>query len=285
MNRPGIVRPPIAVLAAWLLLAGCTGMSPRTPATPLIAGAAVERPGVFRSESGCRIATRLYRPARSAGDDLVVLAPGFLRDQSRLRDLARALAARGFPTLTLNPCAGRLWSGRQVRNGADMRTIAHRLGARRIVYGGFSAGALSALVAARLDARAVGVLGLDLVDNGGIGRGMARRLAPPLIGLRGDPSPCNAGGNGRAVFAAAPQGQLALIPGASHCDFESPTDGLCRLLCAGDRPGAWSRRQEILQRAVRIVAGLLADPDRTARGRGLPLPRTGARAPEADRFR
>lgn len=263
MRQPASRGFCIANLAAAFFLSGCAGIGPGPLATAsdTTPGSVSVVPAVFRSQTGCRIETLLYRPSQPSVDVLAVLAPGFLRDQRHLRDLARALAVRGIPTLTLNPCASRPWGGRQVQTGADMRDIARRQGARRVVYGGFSAGALSALVAARLDERSTGVLGLDLVDNGGIGIGIARGLDRPLIGLRGDPSRCNAEGNGRQVFASAPRGRLSAIPGASHCDFESPTDRLCEVLCDGDRPGSWGHRQEILRRSVLAVTGLLAGPN------------------------
>ena len=268
MRRPRSPGIFIATIAAAFFLAGCAGIGPGPVATvsDTTPGSVSEVSAVFRSQTGCRIETILYRPSQPSVDGLAVLAPGFLRDQRHLRDLARALAVRGIPTLTLNPCASRPWGGRQVQTGADMRDIARGQGARRVVYGGFSAGALSALVAARLDERSAGVLGLDLVDNGGIGIGMARRLDRPLIGLRGELSRCNAEGNGRLVFASAPRGRLTAIPGASHCEFESPTDGLCEVLCDGDRAGAWGRRQEILRRSVMAVTGLLSGTNRTYAG-------------------
>ncbi len=253
------------MIAPAFFLAGCAGIGPGPVATvwDTTPGSVFEVPAVFRSRTGCRIETLLYRPSTPSVDGLAVLAPGFFRDQRHLRDLARALAVRGIPTLTLNPCASRPWGGRQVQTGADMRDIARGQGARRVVYGGFSAGALSALVAARLDERSAGVLGLDLVDNGGIGIGMARGLDRPLIGLWGDPGRCNAEGNGRQVFDSARQGRLTAIPGASHCDFESPTDWLCESLCPAARPGSEARRREILGRSVAAVVDLIRAPQRS----------------------
>jgi len=209
------------------------------------------------SDTGCRIATRLFRPSRPGTDALVVLGPGFLRDQRHMQGLAEALAAVGVPTATLDFCNSRPWEGRPVQNGRDMRRVAERFGARRVVYGGFSAGGLSALAAAWADTDAVGVLALDLVDDRGLGAGLARTLELPLVGLRGDSAPCNAWSNGLAVYGASPDARVTPIPGASHCDFESPTDWLCEAVCGAPDSGSEDRRREIIARALAEVTGLL----------------------------
>jgi pimeloyl-ACP methyl ester carboxylesterase len=272
-----MARHPIALVAALLatlLAVGCSGpgqvLRPsdgaarsETAPKPALSG----EPGALRSIAGCVGATTFYRPSPPRTDGLAVLAPGFLRDRIGLRDLARALADRGIPTVTLTPCHSP-WDGRQVQTAADMQRLARRLGGRRILYGGFSAGALSALIAARSDPRAVGVLALDLVDRRGLGILLAKGLKVPLIGLSGEPGPCNARNNGLAVFAAAPKSRLLSIRGASHCDFESPTDRLCEIFCTDPdlRSGSESRRQEILARSVDAAADLLAVPMDRASG-------------------
>lgn len=214
-------------------------------------------PGSLRSSTGCPIETRFYRADPPQGEVLVVLAHGFLRRQERMVGLAEALAAAGIPTVTLSFCNSRPWDGRHIQNGRDMRRVTDQLGARKVVYVGFSAGGLSALVAAWGDPRAVGVLTLDLVDDGRLGAGLARTLRVPLLGLQGDPTPCNAQGNGAAVFAASPMGRVLPVPNANHCDFESPTDWLCESLCGWPDPGSRERRQEVVVRSVALTAELL----------------------------
>jgi pimeloyl-ACP methyl ester carboxylesterase len=212
--------------------------------------------GSLESTSGCRIDTLLYRPERPRTDALVVLGHGFLRDQGRMAGLAEALARAGIRTVTLDFCNSRFWDGRHVQNGRDMRRVAEHLGAHRVVYVGFSAGGLSALVAAWDDPRTAGVLTLDLVDDGRLGEGLARTLRVPLLGLQGDPAPCNAQANGLAVFAASTKAQILRVPGATHCDFESPTDWLCESVC-GRSDSAADRRREVIERSVAIVTRLL----------------------------
>jgi dienelactone hydrolase len=140
-----------------------------------------------------------------------------------------------------------------------MMTLARHLGARRVVYAGFSAGGLAAVLAAVEDPAALGVLALDLVDQGGLGVRAAARLDKPLVGLMGDPSACNARGNGMAVLAAGPRARVERIAGAGHCDFESPTDWLCEQVCGARKTGEDAPGEQILKAAVTAAAGLIRD--------------------------
>lgn len=227
-----------ALLAA--ALAGCsslllTGGAPPAPRPPP-PGLSLSN-GATASRTGCRLAYTLYRPQHGADAPLVVLGHGFLRARARMAGLAEAIAAAGLPVATLDYCNMRPWAGRHQQNGLDMIALARHLGAERVLYAGFSAGGLAAVIAGRNDPRALGVVTLDLVEAGGLGARAAAALAVPLIGLAGEPTNCNAGGNGRRVFAAAGgSARLERLPGAGHCDFEAPTDALCELLC--DDPAA-----------------------------------------------
>jgi pimeloyl-ACP methyl ester carboxylesterase len=171
--------------------------------------------------------------------------------------LAAGLAQSGIPTLTLSFCNSRFWDGRHSMNALDMRRVADFAGARRLVYAGFSAGGLSALVAARNDPRTVGVLTLDLVDEGGLGEEAARGLTVPMVALVGEPAPCNAQNRGLAVSAASPEAQVIPITGARHCDFESPTDWVCETLCARPDQGSEARRRLVIETSVIAVGGML----------------------------
>jgi len=252
-----------AVWVACLVLVGCFGgvMSEapgRPPAADVTPGVRIEW-GQARSATGCALDYAWYRPASARPGELVVLAHGFLRDKRRLAGLARALAEIGISVVTVDFCNTRLWNGNHARNGFDLIAVANRLGGRRLVYAGFSAGGLAALVAARNDPRTLGVLTLDLVDARELGRLMVREFDQPVIGLFGESASCNADNNGLATLAVARQARIEHIAGASHCDFEAPTDWLCRALCAPDRTGAEQRRAEILARSVTAVRSLLME--------------------------
>ena len=105
----------------------------------------------------------------------------------------------------------------------------------------------------------VGIVGLDPFDRTmpgeteHLGLAAASRLRTEALILRAPPSRCN------AEAAAAPWRHVLpalwrdeVIAGASHCDFESPTDWICRLAC-GDTDLGRERlvRQGLLDAAVR----------------------------------
>jgi dienelactone hydrolase len=252
-------------LLCWvpLLLAGCQGISTQPAPTAMdaesVAGGVIRQRGHDDSETGCRIDYRVHRRANDPGDVRVVLAHGFLRDQDRMQGFADALAQRGLPTLTLDLCNMRPWDGAHRQNGRDMAQLARRLGARDVIYAGFSAGGLAALMAASIDRDAIGVFAMDVVDRGGLGQQLAAELSIPIAGLVADPSSCNARNNGLAVYAAASDARVWRFSGATHCDFETPTDALCELLCEplGRSPSEIvSIRRAIAQAALATVEAM-----------------------------
>jgi pimeloyl-ACP methyl ester carboxylesterase len=245
-----------------LLLAGCSGLLLRDdggadsrPAPDGVSVAAADS----QSSSGCRIDYRVYTTSAGDSDGIVVLAHGFLRSQDRMQALAHALAARGVTVATLDFCSQTPWNGQHVQNARDMRTVADALHAQRVVYAGFSAGGLAAVLAARADPRAVGAVTLDLVDQQGLGARAAAGLYKPLIALTGEPTACNAMANGRNVYAAARRARVQHIAGAGHCDFEAPTDALCRLVCTDPDGDAPPLRGRIVEDAARAAQALLRE--------------------------
>ena len=128
----------------------------------------------------------------------------------------------------------------------------------RIMLVGFSAGGLSSLLAADTPG-VVGFVGLDPFDRAmpgeteRLGLAAASRLRTEALLLRAPPSRCN------AEAVAAPWGtalpalwSCELIAGASHCDFELPTDWVCRMACGEPEPARQQRvRQGLLDAAVR----------------------------------
>jgi pimeloyl-ACP methyl ester carboxylesterase len=264
--RAGGLRACAKLVLLLLVAQGCQ-VSPRSgeARAPIASVARVD--GAAVSVTGCEVGYSILRPAGEAGPVDVVLAHGFLRSRARMSGLATALAERGIATLTLDLCNMRPWDGAHEANADDMRRMARALGRADVVYAGFSAGGLAAVLAGSRDPDAAGVVVLDLVDRDGLGARAAARLGAPIHGLFGDPAACNAYGNGREVLARAPAAYSALAAGASHCDFEAPTDILCRLVCEpADRPSQDPERQreQIIAWSVDAVAELLgrvAAPD------------------------
>ncbi len=197
----------------------------------------------------------------------VVLAHGFMRTRATMAGHAQALADAGaiavapdLPYWSSSPDNARALVDLLVQ----LRAGAHTAAVDRIVLVGFSAGGLATLLAAH-ETGVVGYVGLDAFDRpGGIGLAAARTLQTPAIILRAPPSFCNAYGVSSPWVAALPNLVMdRLIEGASHCDFESPSDRLCALACGAADPA----RQQ-------IVRDVLLD----AMERWLPLPPAPAEA-------
>lgn len=116
----------------------------------------------------------------------------------------------------------------------DLRDAAIAKGAESVGYVGHSAGGLASLLAAsRGDAWVL--VGLDGTDVDGLGVAAAPSVTAPTLLLAGEPSACNAEGNGRAWTTSGGIRRLA-VNAASHCDFESDTDSLCGSLCGAHDP-------------------------------------------------
>ena len=279
------IRIKHLLLSLLLLLAGCSGLLLRpaaeTAAAQLPAGVAVTE-GSILSSTGCTLDYRLYQGGAAEGGALVVLAHGFLRSQKRMRTLAATLAGSGALVATLDFCNASPWDGSHAQNGLDMIRLARALDAKRVVYAGFSAGGLAAVIAGRVDPKAIGVVTLDLVETQGLGVRAAKGLDIPLLALAGEPTNCNALDNGRAVFAATDWARVQRIVGAGHCDFEAPTDRLCELVCAdpdGDAAGSddGRQREQIIASSTLAVRSLLdgdmlAWPDQAPRAASGPRP-------------
>lgn len=214
------------------------------------------------SSTGCHYRYRLYSPARVKSQTNVILGHGFLRDQNNLVDMARALANHGIPVVTLNFCNMRPWNGHHQQNAVDMQDIAKKIGVDNdVIYAGFSAGALAAVLAADDQTRAI--LALDLVDQKNLGLNAINQLNTPLVGLAGDNSSCNADGRGAALFSARENTKLSTLTqqkGASHCEFESPSNWLCELACGDDDSAAVSAatRHSIIQQTIKSIVPFLS---------------------------
>lgn len=214
------------------------------------------------SASGCKYQYRIYQPTLPSTSTSVILGHGFLRDQDNMIGLSRAMANRGIRVVTLDFCNMRPWNGHHRRNAQDMRDLSRKLNlADDIVYAGFSAGALAAVLAADNDTRAI--VALDLVDQAKLGQQAISKLKTPLIGLSGPPSSCNAYSSGKALFSErtnAAFSHLDKVAEATHCDFESPTNWLCEVACGNqdDVTTAQSRRKSIIEKTVNSLLPYLS---------------------------
>lgn len=189
--------------------------------------------------------------------DAVILAHGFTRSRETMAGHAAAIARNGswavVPDLPYE-----VDSRDNARALRDLIT-ALRGGAageplERFVLVGFSAGGLAAILAADTPG-VVGYVGLDPFDRpGGVGREAARRLQIPAWLLRGPSSRCNAYDIAEPWVEALPNLVVdRVLPEASHCDFEDPTDRLCEFVCGRADPARQAAVQAFLLDAVRAA--------------------------------
>lgn len=267
---------------AVLVVAGCataptsvpeeSAPAPLPPQVDEFAFGGVEAPaaetGTIESEWGCAVEYEYYEPAAPGIDGvrpgLVVLGHGFTRDLSTMRGWARAWSERGMRTVVVGFCNSSVFNGRHDRNAADLVAVATHIepGDAPIVYAGFSAGGLAALLAAHSDPRAVAYLGLDPVDSGDLAA-TVERLRMPALFLYAAPSRCNASANMVPVMPEADVRIALRVPFASHCDFELPYDPACERLCGGVEPEEIAREVRATIRAVAtawVTAQIGADP-------------------------
>jgi alpha-beta hydrolase superfamily lysophospholipase len=191
-----------------------------------------------------------------------ILTHGFTRSRTTMAEHAQALAAQGVLTLTPDmPCTFDFHCNARaiaelVSTLRDTETFGSR--AHRVMLVGFSAGGLSSLLAADTPG-VVGLVALDPFDRvrpeepESMGLLAAKGLQTPTLILRAPASSCN------AQSVAAPWGSALpalwrddVMPGASHCDFEAPTDWICRLACgAADVSRQLQVRQSLLEAAAK----------------------------------
>lgn len=183
--------------------------------------------------NGCELDPIVFAPRTGRHDALVILSHGFQRSPDVVLDWAEHLSSWGFEVWVPALCHARIGDTDHAQNGRDLAALAEReANGRPVIYVGHSAGGLASVIAGTEDDDTVGVFGLDLVDTGDLGRDSAAAVSAPVWGLRGAPSAaCNVNGNGRPVYRRAVDGRVAQLVGATHCDFESPTNVVCTALC------------------------------------------------------
>ena len=211
--------------------------------------------------NGTSIELDVYKPIGPL-KGAAILTHGFTRSRTTMGEHAQALAARGVLAITPDmPCTFDFRCNAAAIAGLVnllRNTETFSASSQRIMLVGFSAGGLSSLLAADTPG-VVGFVGLDPFDRvlsnetEHAGITASRRLTTEALLLRAPASSCNA----KAV--AAPWGSEMkalwrdeLIAGASHCDFEAPSDWKCRLACGDTDPARQLQvRQGLLDAAAR----------------------------------
>src|ERR1700681_195172 len=205
----------------------------------------------------------LYEPGAEPSGEVAIVAHGVARSRARHRDLGQALAAAGVTAVIPDlPYILNHWG-----NGDAIEELAHKLesGAlglppieqSHLVLVGTSAGGLSTVLAASKLPKLAGWVGLDPVDRTGSGVHAASRLTIPAVVMLAEPSVCNLFGSRRSIARAVPDLlRSVVLSGASHCDFEGPTNRFCEKVCGGSSSEMQSRAREetgsrVLERVCR----------------------------------
>lgn len=224
-----------------------------------LAAGAYERRTVELAIGGAAIAVDVHQAAPGATPrGGVVLAHGLLRSRETMSGFASEFASRGLVAVAPDlPAIADAGANAQALREVVAALRAGRLSAPvdRVVLVGFSMGGLWSILATDSPG-VVGWVGLDPVDlPDHRGLEAARALPVPATLVRAPRTPCNAYGSAAPWARAFPQpsGDV-LVPDATHCDFESPTDGWCRFLC-GESDAA--RRQRVLEALVAAVMARL----------------------------
>ena len=240
----------------------------------LVCAAAAAQPASFILHSevveldGHDVHVDVYEPSAEPSDEVAIVAHGFTRSRARHRDLGEALAAAGVTAVIPDlPYILNHWG-----NGDAIEELVHKLeagalgvppiGQSRLVLIGTSAGGLATVLAAAKLPNLAGWIGLDPVDRTGSGVHAASRLTAPAVVLLAEPSGCNLFGSGRSIARAVP-GLLrsVVLSGASHCDFEGPTNKLCQRICGGSSSEMQLRaREETVGAVVEMLRGSAARP-------------------------
>ena len=240
----------------------------------LVCAAAAAQPTPFIQHSevielgGHGIRVDVYEPATEISNGVAIVAHGFTRSRERHRDLGRSLAAAGVTAVVPDlPYILNHWG-----NGDAIEELAHKLEAgalglppvaqSRLVLIGTSAGGLSTLLAAANLPELAGWIGLDPVDRTGSGVQAASRLTAPAVVLLAEPSGCNLFGSGRSIARALPDLMRSLaLAGASHCDFEGPTNKLCQRVCGNSSSEMQERaREETVDAVLEMLRASAARP-------------------------
>ena len=240
----------------------------------VVCATAAAQPAAFilRSDvlelGGHEVHVDVYEPGAEPSGEVAVIAHGFTRSRVRHRDLGEALAAAGITAVIPDlPYILNHWG-----NGDAIEELVHKLetGAlglppieqSRLVLIGTSAGGLSTVLAAAKLPKLAGWIGLDPVDRTGSGVHAASRLTIPAVVMLAEPSVCNLFGSGRSIARAVPDLlRSVVLSGASHCDFEGPTNKFCERACGGSSSEMQSRaREETVGAVVEMLLGSTARP-------------------------
>ena len=223
MNRLRMFRAGVAL--RLLALSCCLGLLP----WQAFAAAAID--GHLTGSRGCTVNYQIYEPDRPTASPPIILTHGFMRNLHTLTGWGTQLSARGFRVVLMSLCNSSWLSGRHQANANDLVAARQHLGFNAVIYGGFSAGGLSAYIAALNDPSSAGYIGLDAVDSGNLALNSPAPLQVPALFVTAPASVCNADGNFEQVMSSLPSHDTVALTQANHCAFEMPNDRRCNWIC------------------------------------------------------
>lgn len=197
--------------------------------------------------ASCTMGYTVTSPTDVDDAPTVILAHGFQGNRASMADWAAHYASWGLVVVTPDLCHATIVDADHAQNGIDLVALADHLQLAAPIYAGYSAGGVAAVLAAAQDPDALALVGLDMVDSGGLGADVAASIAIPAHDITAEPAMCNSTANGVPVFAAIPGAQTVRIVEADHCDFQSPPDAFCSL-CSGPNP---THTDEAIAAAIR----------------------------------
>jgi hypothetical protein len=210
----------------------------------------------------------VHEPGTTDVVGLAIVAHGWTRSREQHRDLGIALAEAGVVAVIPDlPNVVNLWG-----NGSAIVDLARQLEAGAL--GLLPAGGLATVLAATKLPGIAGWIGLDPVDRMGTGIYAASSLEVPAIVLFGDASACNLAGSARTFARSLPRLVRAKkFEGASHCDFEGPTDSFCQRLCGRAKEATTlAIRSETVLATLELLTAAHAGVGAGDRDGGAPLP-------------
>ncbi|MBM74711.1 MAG: hypothetical protein CMK59_04875 [Proteobacteria bacterium] len=200
----------------------------------------------------CSMDLKIFEPSIPQDLPTVILSHGFARSADNMVDLASHYASWGFTVYVPNLCHASFLDADPEASAAELMEFAALNNFDEIIYAGYSNGGLVSLIAGVQDPLALGVVGLDPVDNmNAVGAGYASMMnLVPIYGLIGESSSCNSENNSLDFLSPLQEANLVRVNGSDHCDFEAPTNWMCTSFCSGSSAVS----EEEIAETVRVLS-------------------------------
>ena len=191
--------------------------------------------GLINPENGGSTQYNLFHPVDAPISPHLILAHEFVSTHDYIAELSQHYASWGIRVATMNLLHSSIFDNNQLEDALDLIWLSDQIfEGGPVIYSGYSAGGLRAIISASLDPDAIAFLGLDFVNFETLAQEYIENTTLPFYGLAGEPSSCNSQGNGINAYAQAENSKLILVTEADHCDFQSPSSLFCSFLCEGE---------------------------------------------------